>query len=88
MNVKVGGTYSYQCALKACFSLCLIGPTTESQDSTCKYAKQKAVVEWLALLLLIREVPGSNLGPETDYPDSGLFVAFISPSRQNFGIAH
>jgi hypothetical protein len=24
-------------------------------------------VEWLALLLRIREVPGSNLGPETRY---------------------
>jgi hypothetical protein len=29
----------------------------------------KKWVEWLALLLHIREVPGSNLGPETDYPD-------------------
>jgi hypothetical protein len=27
------------------------------------------VVEWLALLLCIREVPDSNLGPETGYPD-------------------
>jgi hypothetical protein len=26
-------------------------------------------VEWLALLLRIREFPGSNLGPETGYPD-------------------
>jgi hypothetical protein len=25
--------------------------------------------EWLALLLRIWEVPGSNLGPETGYPD-------------------
>jgi hypothetical protein len=25
------------------------------------------VVEWLTLYLLIREVPGSNLGPEADY---------------------
>jgi hypothetical protein len=30
------------------------------------------MVEWLALLLRIREVPGSNLGPETDYPDWGF----------------
>jgi hypothetical protein len=27
------------------------------------------VVEWLAFLLRIREVPGSDLGPETSYPD-------------------
>jgi hypothetical protein len=27
------------------------------------------VVEWLALLLSIWEVPGSNLGLETGYPD-------------------
>jgi hypothetical protein len=28
-------------------------------------------VEWLALLHN-REVPGSNLGPESDYPDGGF----------------
>jgi hypothetical protein len=27
------------------------------------------VVEWLTLLLLIREVLGTDLGPETGYPD-------------------
>jgi hypothetical protein len=26
-------------------------------------------VEWLALLLGIQEVPVSDLGPKTDYPD-------------------
>jgi hypothetical protein len=29
---------------------------------------RKVVVEWLTLLH-IREVPGSNLGPETGYPE-------------------
>jgi hypothetical protein len=29
-------------------------------------------VEWLALLLRILEVPGPNLGPETDYPNRGF----------------
>jgi hypothetical protein len=29
-------------------------------------------VQWLALLLRIQEVPGANLGPETDYPDIGF----------------
>jgi hypothetical protein len=27
------------------------------------------IVEWLTILLRIREVSGSNLGPETSYPD-------------------
>jgi hypothetical protein len=27
------------------------------------------VVEWFTLLLHIRDIPGSNLGPETGYPD-------------------
>jgi hypothetical protein len=27
------------------------------------------VIEWLTLLLRIREVPISNVGPETGYPD-------------------
>jgi hypothetical protein len=26
-------------------------------------------VEWVTLLLLIRQVPDSNPGPETSYPD-------------------
>jgi hypothetical protein len=29
----------------------------------------KVVVEWLTILLHIREVPDSNLGPETGYPE-------------------
>jgi hypothetical protein len=39
---------------------------------------RNVVVEWLAFLLCIREVPGSNLGPETGYPDS-VFVGFSAP---------
>jgi hypothetical protein len=27
------------------------------------------VVEWLKFLIRIREIPGSNPGPETVYPD-------------------
>jgi hypothetical protein len=33
------------------------------------------VVEWLKLLLRIREVPGSNLGTQTGYPQF-LFILF------------
>jgi hypothetical protein len=27
------------------------------------------VVEWSTFLLRVREIPGSDLGPETGYPD-------------------
>jgi hypothetical protein len=35
------------------------------------------MVEWLTTLLCIREVPGSNLGEETDYPDSSWFSSVL-----------
>jgi hypothetical protein len=28
------------------------------------------MIEWLAILLRVPEIPGSNLGPDTDYIDS------------------
>jgi hypothetical protein len=31
--------------------------------------RPNVMTKWLALLLHIREDPGSNLGPDTDYPD-------------------
>jgi hypothetical protein len=34
-----------------------------------KYRSPHVAVEWLALLLRIRKVPGSNLGPEIGCPD-------------------
>jgi hypothetical protein len=33
--------------------------------------------EWLALLLHIREVPGSELGPTTRYPERFFVIAII-----------
>jgi hypothetical protein len=42
------------------------------------------LVEWLTLLLTIREVPGSNLGRETGYPD--FFLVLLSPSRLILGL--
>jgi hypothetical protein len=39
------------------------------------------VVEWLTFPRYIREVPFSNLGMETDYPDRFL-VVFLSPSMR------
>jgi hypothetical protein len=38
------------------------------------------VVEWLTLLIHIREVPGSNIGPETVYPE--VFRCFSQTSRK------
>jgi hypothetical protein len=37
------------------------------------------MIEWLILLLCIQEVPGSNLSPETSYPE--FLVVFLSPYR-------
>jgi hypothetical protein len=45
---------------------------------------QNITVEWLALLLCIREVPGSNLGPETGYPE--VFCGFPLSFQANAGI--
>jgi hypothetical protein len=42
------------------------------------------VVEWLTILLCIRKVPVSNLGPETGCIEV-FFVVFLSPSRQVLG---
>jgi hypothetical protein len=42
------------------------------------------VVEWFTLLR-IREVPGSDLDPETDYPDWG-FCGFPRSLQANAGI--
>jgi hypothetical protein len=39
------------------------------EQSYSSKAKPNLAAEWLALLLKIREVPGTNLGPQTDYPD-------------------
>jgi hypothetical protein len=33
------------------------------------FASPNVVVEWLTLLLRIREISGSNFGPKTGYPD-------------------
>jgi hypothetical protein len=43
------------------------------------------VVKWLIFLHHIREVPGSNLGPETGYPDLS-FSWFASVLRTNAGM--
>jgi hypothetical protein len=41
------------------------------------------MAKWLALMLCIFEIPGSNLGPDINYPDRGRRVMFFfSPSQQ------
>jgi hypothetical protein len=42
------------------------------------------VIEWLALLLRIRKVPGSNLFPKTGYSD--IFCGFLQCFQTNDGI--
>jgi hypothetical protein len=47
----------------------------------------KVVVEWLALLTRIREVPGSNLSPEIGYPDWG-FRGFPQSLQAHLKLGH
>jgi hypothetical protein len=42
------------------------------------------MVEWLTILLHIREVLGSNVGPEISYSNRFLMV-FLRPTRQMLG---
>jgi hypothetical protein len=58
---------------------------THSQISNVAVSSgENVVVEWLTLLLLIWEVPGSYLRPYTNYLGS-CFVVFLRPSRQMSG---
>jgi hypothetical protein len=51
------------------------------KDYTAQHSRRpNVVVECLTFVFLIRDVPGSNIGPETGYPDR-VFVVFLSPSR-------
>jgi hypothetical protein len=47
---------------------CHNGSDPESFRHTLKYLLFNVAAKWLALLLRIRNVQGSNLGPETGYP--------------------
>jgi hypothetical protein len=49
----------------------LLYDTSHTFDTHNRYMSD-IVVERLALLPRIREIPVSNLGPETGYPDSGF----------------
>jgi hypothetical protein len=51
----------------------------KQQNSLIFTVVPSVAVEWLALLLCIWEVPGSNLGPETGYPQA--FLVFLSPRK-------
>jgi hypothetical protein len=46
------------------------------------YNLLNVVFEWLTFLLHIREVPGSNLNPETDCPDTSITsFSSVPPSK-------
>jgi hypothetical protein len=50
------------------------------------WVRPNVVVEWLTLLLGIREVPSSNIGPATDYADDWGFRGFGQSLQANAGI--
>jgi hypothetical protein len=52
-----------------CLSLLYFGKDSKGTREKGEKALPNIVVEWLALLVRIREVPGSNLGLQTGYPD-------------------
>jgi hypothetical protein len=56
-----------------------------SSSSELHTKRPNVVLEWLTLLLLIREVPGSNIGPETAYPDWGISL-FSQAFQASVGI--
>jgi hypothetical protein len=56
-------------------------PFTERSKWLMFSTPLNTAVDWLELLLCVSEVPCSNLGLETGYPDR-FFVHFHSPSRQ------
>jgi hypothetical protein len=41
----------------------------------------KVAGEWLAHMLRVWEIPASNFGLVTGYPDRGLFVVFLGPFK-------
>jgi hypothetical protein len=59
-----------------------VGSSTEGSSDS---GQRLVAVEWLALMLHISEVSGSNLGLETGYPEFKFFVVFFCPSRQMLG---
>jgi hypothetical protein len=58
----------------------------------CAKTLPNVVVEWLTPLLRIREVPGSNPGTETGYPDEGFsWLSSVPPGKfqdSNFKLVH
>jgi hypothetical protein len=79
-RAKAIGTWSFTVTYLICSMACRLSPTNPDAflvSSLYLHAQPlNFVVEWLALLLCIREVPGSNLGPETGYPDWGFPQSF------------
>jgi hypothetical protein len=76
-----------------CFSSFALCPTNRLCDSPSRLSNGypgysnalNVVIEWLAFLLRIWEVSGSNFGQVTDYPDRKLLVRLLSLPRQMIG---
>jgi hypothetical protein len=52
------------------------------ENSVNKIKEEKLVVEWLKILLRIREVPSSNLVPKNGYTDPGLSWFYSVPPEE------
>jgi hypothetical protein len=50
----------------------------------CNFSYFTGTTEWLALLPYIREVQGSNIDPDTDYPDWGISWSSSFPSDREY----
>jgi hypothetical protein len=75
----------YTCTLSASLHKwtisCVTMHTSDTTSTSVCTCIPNVTAEWLALLLHIREILGSNLCPGTGYTDWGFHV-FFSPSSQ------
>lgn len=59
-------------------------PPTQINDSSATSQPPSVVVDWLTLLLRVREAPGTNPGPETGYSDDS-FCGFSQSVQADAG---
>jgi hypothetical protein len=58
-----------------------VSSSEEKKKTTITGISQNVVVEWLTILLRIREVPGLNLRPKTGCPE--VFCGFLHSFQAN-----
>jgi hypothetical protein len=76
-------TFQETTSLRWWTRLFLVGPRVLFNSISVTYStKRRSRIEWLTLLLRIRRVQGSNLVPQTGYPDSGFpWFSSVSPGK-------